>query len=116
MATNECYSAESLSVMKHNFNEKIKEIRRIAKKNCVSLSREKYNSIIKDVLSSKSSASKKPRDYWLLQHYDVLFVGNNEKLIVPLKDLRECVNDFPDIWIQSLVNMVKHLFCFHIFI
>jgi hypothetical protein len=86
MATNECYSAESLSVMKHNFNEKIKEIRRIAKKNCVSLSRVKYNSIIKDVSSSKSSASKKPRDYWLLQHYDVLFVGNNEKLIVPLKD------------------------------
>jgi hypothetical protein len=53
------------------------------KENSSLLTREKLLSLIADVKKSKTSDKKVPRDYWLLQHYDVLEV-QVKKLIVPV--------------------------------
>lgn len=63
------------------------------KHNTVLLTREKYQKLINSVNVSKSKTSNKlPDDYRLLKKYDVMKVGENEKLICPLsKDVQNVV-------------------------
>ncbi|GFV43760.1 hypothetical protein TNCV_4990451 [Trichonephila clavipes] len=39
-----------------------------------------------EVKNAKTAQKKVPRDYWLLQHYDILEVQGVEKLIVSVTD------------------------------
>jgi hypothetical protein len=71
---------------KTQFYNKLKEIRDVQASNSGSMTQEKYNSIIKELKIAKRLESKKPRDFWLRQTYDILVVQNKEKLIVPIKE------------------------------
>ncbi|XP_055947020.1 KRAB-A domain-containing protein 2-like [Argiope bruennichi] len=73
---------EKKAAMKEKFESLLNK--RDVKENSSSLTREKLLSLIADVKKSKTSDKKVPRDYWLLQHYDVLEVQGVEKLIVPV--------------------------------
>ena len=53
-------------------------------KNSAALTCEKLLILIVRVKSAKTSQKKVPRDYWLLQHYDILEVQGVKKLIVPV--------------------------------
>ena len=53
--------------------------------NNVSLSDEKYASIVNSVNAAKAKTSKKePKDYWLLKRYDVIKVMGVEKIVRPV--------------------------------
>lgn len=54
--------------------------------NTVLIKKEKYDNLIKEVLTVKKNKPKLPRHYWLLKHYDVLTVDNIDKLIYPIKN------------------------------
>lgn len=73
---------EKKAAMKEKFESLLNK--RDLKENSSLLTREKLLSLIADVKKSKTSDKKVPRDYWLLQHYDVLEVQGVEKLIVPV--------------------------------
>lgn len=73
---------EKKAAMKEKFESLLNK--RDVKENSSLLTREKLLSLIADVKKSKTSDKKVPRDYWLLQHYDVLEVQGVEKLIVPV--------------------------------
>lgn len=75
------------SNVKKRFNNIIIEKRKTMAGNSASMTSEKYHSLVKDLLAVKNGFQKKtPREYWLLNHYDVLIVQGKEKLIVPLKE------------------------------
>ncbi|KFD45721.1 hypothetical protein M513_13399 [Trichuris suis] len=40
------------------------------------------NSLLSDVLKAKKTAKKEPRDYWLLNRYDVMVIGNKKVLML----------------------------------
>lgn len=77
-------NGEKKLAMKEKFEELVS---RKCAKNCVKLSKKKYDELILEVKNSKlMTSNKKSRHYWLLQHYDIVKVDNIEKLIVPIKD------------------------------
>ncbi|GFT04357.1 uncharacterized protein NPIL_451601 [Nephila pilipes] len=102
---------EKIAAMKEKF-ESLRN-KRDAKENSSLLTREKLLSLIADVKKSKTSDKKVPRDYWLLQHYDVLEVQGVEKLKVPV------TNATPDVMFycssDSLIDILyeTHLFIGH---
>ncbi|XP_022160133.1 KRAB-A domain-containing protein 2-like [Myzus persicae] len=54
--------------------------------NSTFLLKEKYDSLISEVKRIKTGKKESPRDYWLVQRYDVIEVQGNEKLIRPMKE------------------------------
>lgn len=75
------------SEIKTRMNEKFIDLlnQTETKMNSALLTNDKYTKLIKDVKNAKEHGKKQPRDYWLLQHYDILVIGGIEKLIVPMK-------------------------------
>uniref|UniRef100_A0A2S2PPZ4 KRAB-A domain-containing protein 2 n=1 Tax=Schizaphis graminum TaxID=13262 RepID=A0A2S2PPZ4_SCHGA len=54
--------------------------------NSTFLLKEKYDLLISEVKRIKTGKKESPRDYWLVQRYDVIEVQGNEKLICPMKE------------------------------
>ncbi|KFD49282.1 hypothetical protein M513_09834 [Trichuris suis] len=72
--------------MQRRFYEELSNARASAAKNSVSLSETTYRKLLSDVLKAKKTAKKEPRDYWLLNRYDVMVIGNKSKLIYPVRE------------------------------
>ncbi|CAH4029015.1 unnamed protein product [Pieris brassicae] len=72
--------------MKERFNARIRELTSTKGQNTQILSKKAYQETIEKVKwTKKKTSSKKPEDYQRLKRYDVLTIGNIEKLIVPVK-------------------------------
>ncbi|KAL4122644.1 hypothetical protein QTP88_014934 [Uroleucon formosanum] len=54
--------------------------------NSTFLLKEKYDFLISEVKRIKTGKKESPRDYWLVQRYDMIEVQGNEKLIRPMKE------------------------------
>ena len=73
--------------MKESFNAKVKEIIEQKKSNNRYFDEERYQRIIQHVNDLKSGQRKKlPPDYQILKRYDVVRVGNTDKLIYPVAE------------------------------
>ncbi|KFD69436.1 hypothetical protein M514_07937 [Trichuris suis] len=72
--------------MQRRFYEELSNARACAAKNSVSLSETTYRKLLSDVLKAKRTAKKEPRDYWFLNRYDVMVIGNKSKLIYPVRE------------------------------
>ncbi|KFD66209.1 hypothetical protein M514_10253 [Trichuris suis] len=72
--------------MQRRFYEELSNARASAAKNSVFLSETTYRKLLSDVLKAKKTAKKEPRDYWLLNRYDVMVIGNKSKLIYPIRE------------------------------
>lgn len=71
--------------MVERFNSKLVSIMKSKKSNSGFLTRDKYDDLLKKVSDSKNKSSgKKPEDYQRLKRYDVMKVGDTEKLIFPI--------------------------------
>ncbi|KFD62037.1 LOW QUALITY PROTEIN: hypothetical protein M514_09389 [Trichuris suis] len=70
--------------MQRRFYEELSNARTSAAKNSVFLSETTYRNLLSDALKAKKTAKKEPRDYWLLNRYDV--IGNKSKLIYPVRE------------------------------
>lgn len=71
--------------MLERFNSKLVNIMDTKKANSGFLTKERYDDLLKKVNNSKNKSSgKKPEDYQRLKRYDVMKVGNVEKLIFPV--------------------------------
>lgn len=78
-----------------NFEAKIQDLFTSKGENNSFLTREKYFEVIKQVKCAKNKrAGKIPRDYYLLNRYDVLSIADEEKLIAPITDSSEPVKYF----------------------
>lgn len=76
-----------LNDMNRRFDERLTEIMSLKGQNTQFFTSETYTEMIKKVKSSKSKESHKiPEDYQRLRRFDVMTVGEIEKLIVPVKD------------------------------
>jgi hypothetical protein len=79
-----------VSDMKHRFNERLKELCLSKGQNTQILTKPQFLELIEKVKSSKSKvANKKPEDYQRLRRFDVMTIGEKEKLIVPVKEGKE---------------------------
>lgn len=68
-----------------NFDAKIRDLFTSKGSNNVFLTRAKYLEVIEQVKCAKNkSAGKTPRDYYLLNRYDVITIADEEKLIAPI--------------------------------
>ncbi|KFD49692.1 hypothetical protein M513_09389 [Trichuris suis] len=72
--------------MQRRFYEELSNARTSAAKNSVFLSETTYRNLLSDALKAKKTAKKEPRDYWLLNRYDVMVIGNKSKLIYPVRE------------------------------
>ncbi|XP_023210347.1 KRAB-A domain-containing protein 2-like [Centruroides sculpturatus] len=72
--------------MKQRFDDELCKIRVNASKNSIFLTETTYQKLINDVQKAKMTTKKEPRDYWLLNRYDVMIVENKSKLIYPVKE------------------------------
>ncbi|XP_023233514.1 uncharacterized protein LOC111633211 [Centruroides sculpturatus] len=72
--------------MKQRFDDELCKIRVNAAKNSIFLTETTYQKLINDVQKAKMTTKKEPRDYWLLNRYDVMIVENKSKLIYPVKE------------------------------
>ncbi|KAK2578521.1 hypothetical protein KPH14_000990 [Odynerus spinipes] len=71
--------------MLERFNSKLVNIIKTKKTNSGFLTKERYDDLLKKVSNSKNKSSgKKPEDYQRLKRYDIMKVGNVEKLIFPV--------------------------------
>lgn len=70
--------------MKDKFYQYIKNTPQ--KANGFRMTTERYTQLINDVKSAKSAQKKENRHFWLLKHYDTVYVGNVDKLIAPIAD------------------------------
>lgn len=73
--------------MREKFESSIKK--RSKNFNSFLLSPDKYEKLINQVVTIKTSGKKKSSDYWLLQHYDVLEHSGRKNLIFPRKNSNE---------------------------
>lgn len=70
-----------------NFDAKVRDVFSSKGGNNVFLTREKYSALIEEVKCAKSKTTgKTPRDFHVLDRYDVLSIADEEKLIVPIYD------------------------------
>ena len=67
--------------MKEKFYEYINKIPQ--KANSYQMSSAKYFKLMNEVKVAKSGTNKENRHYWLLRHYDVINVNNEDKLVAP---------------------------------
>ncbi|XP_023223766.1 KRAB-A domain-containing protein 2-like [Centruroides sculpturatus] len=72
--------------VKQRFDDKLFKIRVNAAKNSIFLTETTYQKLINNVQKVKMTTEKEPRDYWLLNHYDVMIVENKSKLIYLVKE------------------------------
>lgn len=73
--------------MNRQFDERLSELMSLKGQNTQFFTNESYTEMIEKVKSAKSKKShKKPEDYQRLRRFDVMAVGETEKLIVPVKD------------------------------
>ncbi|KAI5717175.1 hypothetical protein M8J77_001334 [Diaphorina citri] len=78
--------------MEERFNSKVLEVMAKKKQNTVFLTKDKYQSLIQKVNESKSKiVGKTPLEHNLLKKFDVLKVGDTEKLICPLDEGNQSV-------------------------
>lgn len=77
--------------MKKKFNEELNKILSRKKSNSVCfLTRDRYQDFINEVKSVKNKRYKDFNDYKMLANYDLLTVGDKEKLVKP-KVLNSCI-------------------------
>lgn len=78
------------SDMKHRFDERLNELCLSKGHNTQILTKPKYLELIEKVQTSKSKVvNKKPEDYQRLRRFDVMTIGEKEKLIVPVEEGKE---------------------------
>ncbi|XP_018564473.2 KRAB-A domain-containing protein 2-like [Anoplophora glabripennis] len=76
-----------LNDMNRQFDERLSELMSLKGQNTQFFTNESYTEMIEKVKSAKSKKShKKPEDYQRLRRFDIMAVGETEKLIVPVKD------------------------------
>lgn len=76
--------------MKTRFNEKIHKIKFKKRKNHQLFVRDEYFSFLTKVKAAKNKISHKtPEDYQRLLKYDIVQIGNVQKLVVPVKNERD---------------------------
>jgi hypothetical protein len=75
------------------FIQKIKQIRNNKSYNLIN--KVKYDTLINEVKSAKVSKSKSSLDYRRLKRFDIITLGNTEKLITPLDDSNEFLYFIP---------------------
>lgn len=81
---------EDLLLMKTRFNEKSLEIKSKKGKNHQLFTRDEYFSFLNKVKATKEKTKHKtPEDYQRLSRYDIVNIGNTQKLVVPVKDERD---------------------------
>ena len=73
------------AVMKRKFYQKLNALIQSKENNNSFLSGEKYELVIQQINTLEHGNRKKePKDYQLLERYDVVQIGNVEKLIYPI--------------------------------
>lgn len=73
--------------MNRRFDQRLNELISQKGQNTQCLTSERYIEMVEKVKHSKSKTSKKtPEDYQRLKRFDIMTVGDTEKLIVPVKD------------------------------
>lgn len=73
--------------MNRRFDERLNELVLIKGQNTQFFTSESYTEMIQKVKSSKSKVTnKKPEDYQRLRRFDVMTIGETEKMIVPVKE------------------------------
>ncbi|XP_023214332.1 KRAB-A domain-containing protein 2-like, partial [Centruroides sculpturatus] len=78
---------ESLSYMNNRFNNRLNELIEEKGENNQIFTKSAYLSMIRKVKESKMKVtSKLPEEYQRLRRYDVVSIGNLEKLIMPVKE------------------------------
>lgn len=71
--------------MKERFHEELKIKRESAStKNRVFIDDKRYEKLLEEINTAKRAKKRTTRDYWLLQHYDSITVGQKHKLIFPV--------------------------------
>lgn len=79
-----------VSDMKHRFNERLDELCSSKAQNTQILTKPQYLELIEKVKTSRSKVvNKKPEDYQRLRRFDVMTIGEKEKLIVPVEEGKE---------------------------
>ena len=76
---------DRVALMQVQFDGDISQLRSSSAKKSVFLSDGDYCKLVLDMHAAKKKERKDPRDYWLLNRYDVMLVENESKLIHPLK-------------------------------
>jgi hypothetical protein len=77
-------SSIKLSDMRKRFYDVLSESVNNEKDNNFYLSSERYNSLLSEVKEAKSVKGKQTVYYWRLKRYNILNIGGEEKLTVPL--------------------------------
>ena len=72
--------------MKQQFEDELCKMRLSAATNQFFLTETNYKKLINEVQKAKMTPKKEPRDYWLLNHYDVMIVANKSKLNYSVKE------------------------------
>lgn len=79
-----------VSEMKNRFDERLNELCSSKGQNTQILTKPQYLELIEKVKTSKSKVvNKKPEDYQRLRRFDVMTIGEKEKLIVPVEEGKE---------------------------
>ncbi|XP_015187651.1 PREDICTED: KRAB-A domain-containing protein 2-like isoform X2 [Polistes dominula] len=73
-----------MDLIQEKFAEKLKSLP--MSPNSAHMSSVKYKKLVEEVKCAKVSKRKKPKDFWLLKHYDVIQVQKVDKLIFPVID------------------------------
>ena len=71
-------------IMRKRFYDLLSESVNKTKDNNFHLTSERYNSLLNEVKEAKSVTGKQTVHYKLLKRYDILNIGGEEKLTVPL--------------------------------
>jgi hypothetical protein len=71
-------------IMRKRFYDVLSESVNNKKDNNFYLSSERYNSLLREVKEAKSVKGRQTVHYWRLKRYDILNIGGEEKLTVPL--------------------------------
>jgi hypothetical protein len=77
-------SSIKISDMRKRFYDVLSESMNNKKDNNFYLSSERYNSLLREVKEAKRVKGKQTVHYWRLKRYDILNIGGEEKLTVPL--------------------------------
>lgn len=76
---------QRIAEMKERFYSQLQIKREAANtKNRTFIEKNRYEQLIEETKNAKTAEKKASRDYWLLKHYDVITVGQKDKLIFPV--------------------------------
>ena len=100
--------SDNIDDVKINFYEELEKAYNEKKWNTL-IDQKKYNEMLEEYKAAKSTKfTKSTHQYYLLKHYDVMKIGDNDKLVIKVKN----VDDIP-LTIAIKENLFDILLKFH---